>query len=73
MHAHSQVVHKGQCYTQPCILHTLSLGLRVRRMISAASNSLSRPSLVRKLLFFTINTTSFGLGVAEAMYHGLRG
>lgn len=53
------------------ILLTLSLGLSVRRIMSAASNS--RSLLVRKLLFFTISTTSFGLGVAEAIYQGLEG
>ena len=50
--------------------HTLSLGLSVLRMMSAASKS--RLVWSTGLFFITI-TTSFGLGVADALYHGLRG
>ncbi len=49
---------------------TRSLGLSVLRRISTASNSTAFP-LSQRYLFFTISTTSFGLGVADAMYHGL--
>ena len=48
---------------------TLSLGLSVLSMMSAASNSLIVWGM--KLFLITI-TTSLGLGVADALYHGLR-
>ena len=47
---------------------TLSLGLSVLKIISAASKS--RLASGYGLFLMTI-TTSFGLGVAEALYHGL--
>lgn len=49
-------------------LRTLSLGFRVRRMMSAASKS--GRGLGNGLCLMTM-TTSFGLGVADALYHGL--
>ena len=52
-------------------LLTLSLGFKVRRMMSAASKSRFLLLLERNKLFFTISTTSFGFGVADAMYQGL--
>ena len=51
---------------------TLSLGFKVRSMILAASNDLLLTSSVAKMLFLMTRTTSLGLGVADAMYQGLK-